>query len=378
MSTRNSTPTSSPNPKTVRLEAPSTPPTARARKRLSAGLSTPDALHDSVPFSPGMKRSSSGSARSPDSRLGDAVSPYSAHNLLKTPGFADDDGETTPRRTKLMKTPQYFSPGKRLFADDTSPSKKELGEISSQLKSRLSSAFGSLQKDKTGSGISPVKLDFTSGPYLASKESPTRMAPVPAERANLARTNINLQMLQASPRIDTRPASSDQDMHSFGEPSYSHQIAMPSPDEESSAQNALMMALSRAKERRKSHTGDHRRGSFGSAFTDQYSQNRQQANSLKLPPISIRSPPKSEGASEQDAVYSLMSLASPQSNKHDFGSFHAAPIQASAAESSRGSSRASSVAMPVLPPVAGLIRRVDDDETDVEDATGSDDETASN
>ncbi|KAF8003596.1 hypothetical protein HF325_001044 [Metschnikowia pulcherrima] len=167
-------------------------------------------------------------------------------------------------------------------------------------------------------------------------------------------------------------------MNSFGEPLYLHQIAMPSPDEESSAQNALMMALSRAKERRKSHTGDHRRGSFGLAFTDQYSQNRQQANSLKLPPISIRSPPKSEGASEQDAVYSLMSLASPQLNKHDFGSFHAAPIQALAAESSRGLSRASSVAMPVLPPVAGLIRRVDDDETDVEDATGSDDETASN
>lgn len=367
MSTKNSTPTSSPRaPKSVRVEAPSTPPlAAKPRIRVLAGLSTPDPLHDSVPFSPGLKRSNSGLVRSP----GDVMSPYSANNLLKTPGNGAEVGEDdddTPRRAKLMRTPQYFSPGKRLFTEDSSPNKKELGEISSQLKSRLSLAFGSLQqREKAGSGvgIAPVKLDFAGGPFLPGKqESPTRMA--------MGRTNLNLQTLQASPQIETRSRHASFDLrHSpilGGDAlqflSFEHQqvVSIPSPDEESSAHNALMVALSRAKERRKSHTNEHRRPSFGLRLP------------LKLPPISVGALLDANGTSEQEAVYSLMSLSSPQANKHDFSALQSAAQMH--VDTSKELSRSSSVAMPVLPPVAGLTRNPDDDETDVEVDTASEDD----
>ncbi|GEQ71112.1 hypothetical protein JCM33374_g4793 [Metschnikowia sp. JCM 33374] len=334
------------------------------------------------------------------------MSPYSAVNLLKTPGNPDydSDGRETPRRSKLMRTPQYFSPGKRLFTDDSSPNKKELVEISSQLKSRLSSAFGTLQqKEKAGSAISPVKLDFSSGSYIASKNSPTRMtsgSPPPPDRtssAALNSTNLNLQTLQASPRIETGPKSrkasfdhssllfADSKQHQTQPPhSIHHSMAMPSPDEESSAHNALMVALSRVKERRRSHNNEHRRPSFSSGFADSFhvSPHKQQplgSLPLKLPPINARLSIKPEESSEQEAIYSLMSLSSPQSNKHDFSSLQtAASMQATShVDGSKESSRSSSVVMPVLPPVSGLIRKYDDDETDVEENSASDDDETS-
>ncbi|OBA21129.1 hypothetical protein METBIDRAFT_175701 [Metschnikowia bicuspidata var. bicuspidata NRRL YB-4993] len=390
MSTQNTTPTPSPNPlKPTRAATPSTPPAAKTRKRLLVEFSTPDPSQD-VPFSPGLKRSSAGLLRSLRRRLNDAASPYSAASLLKTPGNpdSDSDGRDTPRQAKLMKTPQYFSPGRRLFAEDHSPNKKELGEISSQLKSRLSLAFGSLQqKEKAGSGISPVKLDFANGPYASSHDSPTRMAdaflpPARPAAAALNRTNINLQTLQASPRIGTADLASQRSHVPGDDTQPRHPVSMPSPDEESSAHNALMVALSRAKERRKSQNSEFRRPSFGLGLADQRRALHHMPHAPgplppKLPPISVISPPRSDGASEQEAVYSLMSLSSPQANKQDLHALQAAAqMQAhSRAEGSEGLSRSSSVAVSAPPSLA--VRNYDDDETDVEDGDGSDSDMTS-
>ncbi|QEL57985.1 hypothetical protein CJJ09_000015 [Candidozyma auris] len=225
------TPISSPRiGKQVKLDVPSTPPAAKGKKR------------------PGLKRTSSGMLKSPDYKLNSTND--GDPSILKTPknsGY-DSDERDTPRKSKLVRTPQFFSPGKRLFTDENSPNKQELAEISSQLKSRLSSALGKVKgQDKDKSQIAPVKLDF-----------------------------------------------SDQ------------------------------------------------------SFT----------------------PPQD---SEQDAVYSLMSLSSPQKLHDSRGHSR----QQSQNTNSTQTSRSSSVVNTVLPPISGIMKNVDNDETDIEESTMSEGEESS-
>lgn len=362
------TPTVSPKyPKSVTLQAPATPPSSKPHRRLSTYLTTPD-HGTTLPYSPGFKRLSLGAVRSPEGPDGpDVLSPFLA-NMLKTPRNADDDddGLDTPRRLKLLKTPQYFSGGKRLFAEEPSPTKKEFGELSLQLKTRLSLAFGSLQK----LAGPPAKLEF---PEPAAKASPTKL--------NLAhsRANLNLQTLQKSP-VHPNPRTGNGDLKLRHSPVFGGELqrfAIPSPDEESSAHSALMAVFSRAKERRKSQLdprNDNRPDARHDArhthiLSDPFHPLTRRpstsptAGPIKLPSLTLRTTPAPAPShnSEEDAVYSLMSLSSPQSQR--------AAANGYAHPDSTALSRSSLVAMPVLPPISGLIRKVDEDETDIEEAT---------
>lgn len=417
------TPVSSPKiPRTAKFNSPSTPPsTARAKvKRLLATyLKTPEQNTESVPFSPSLKRTSSGHLKSPDYKLNthNVLSPYSSGSLLKTPrhsGYESDENKHDAR-LRLLKTPQYFSPGKKLFSDDTSPNKDDLSEISSQLKNRLSSALGKMQQQQQ-LHLSPGKLDFTELSFSSSK-SPTKklkssLHSTPREKvspsASVQKANINLQTLQLSPlpaysppasssaQFEPRvnPGSPNRDLrtspiltrnpqHSLGQ--NERVIDMPSPNEESSAHNALMAALSR--QRRKS------RGSFSSnkrQSLHELDELTTKPPSLKLPPINVALSGKEKDErpahTEQDAVLSLMSLSSPQARK-----FSHSRTQ-SLNTNSAGSSRSSSVVLtspqptqsqphPTLPPISGLINlsqfghktNADNDETDVEDDATDDD-----
>lgn len=356
-------------PKLVVLDVPKTPPPAGLLRRMLAFLVTPEQPQHTLPFSPALKRTNLGSLKLPDYRLNtaDGSSPYASSSVLKTPrnsGYNSDERET-PRRTKLMRTPQYLSPGRRLFADEHSPNKQELLEISSQLKTRLSLALGKIKgsdrlvppqrldfglsftqardaaqngesdviSDVSGSANDPLR-DLRLLPTLGTsptlrtsprlRNSPSRISPPsglpPRSRDSLPRTNINLQTLQALPSVPRGPP-----------------VSIPSPDEESRAQNALLAAFSR---------------------------NRRHLTSerVQLPPLNVA---LTQGE-EQAAVYLLMSLASPQRGS--------APLQLhlrlqSLGNTSPRSLRLLSVAV-TLPPISGLMR--DNDETDVESDTEED------
>lgn len=384
-------PVSSPTPKSVRMDAPSTPP---RHKRLSATfLQTPDLNYDQVPYSPSLKRTSSGSYKSPDDKLSSHnVASPAPGNILKTPrpsGY-DSDDQIEPR--KVPKTPQFFSPAKKLFNDDDQP--PELAEISLQLRSRLSSAMGKLQQNK----LSPTKVDlvdlsFTStvspskklkvngrlahSAPLLPQGSPTRHTDV-SESVSQP-TNLNLQTLQHSPvprGTSSFPHSPQPGLKQS--PQFADQervINVPSPDEEASAHNALIAAISR--QRRKSRT------SFSSAEKRRLSSITEAPLGLKLPPINMPLKQDKKPINEQDAVYSLMSLLSPQSMK--FG--HSRSQSLNNNTTSTSSSRSSSVVSPqlstVLPPISGLINTTsasastgynnDNDATDIEnDSTDED------
>lgn len=421
------TPASSPKiPKAIKLASPSTPPSRHKQKRISATfLKTPEQPLDTLAFSPSYKRTSSGTFKSPDYKLNmhAAPSPYSS---LKTPRHMGYESDDSNERIKFQKTPQYLSPGKKLFSDDTS-NKEGLSEISLQLKSKLSSAVGKLhqQQQQKQQDKVPGKIDFEELSFAPST-SPTKKQKSNVEKQwtpsnSIQTANLNLQTLQQSPV----PVSSP----SFGQSSqlqqsgkglkqspmlsndhHDHAIHMPSmEDEESSAHNALMAALSR--QRRKSRTSfssSQRRPSTSLGLYETPSTNlaqpllasgslqhiashgqvQQQSLQppLKLPPINPTTPKDSDKpVNEQDAVLSLMSLSSPQSVKFSHSRTH------SLNNNSPGSSRSSSVAVnspnhqhsnTKLPPISGLINpanshdsknNYDNDETDVEDETTDDD-----
>lgn len=420
------TPVSSPKmPKTVKLNAPSTPPStsrAKSKRLLATYLKTPEQHVDSVPFSPSLKRTSSGHLKSPDYKLNNhnVLSPYSSASLLKTPRHSgyDSDENKQDGRLRLLKTPQYFSPGKKLFSEDTSPSRDDFSEISSQLKNRLSSALGKLQQQQLQLQTLPGKMDFTELSFTSTK-SPTKklkssLHSTPREKfspsASVQKANINLQTLQLSPlpaysppalssaQFEPRvnPGSPNRNLRTSpvltrdlqGSPGQKERVIdMPSPNEESSAHNALMAALSR--QRRKS------RGSFSSnkpKTVHEVEEAGPQPPSLKLPPINVALATKDQeerpAHNEQDAVLSLMSLSSPQARKFSHSRTH------SLNTNSAGSSRSSSVALtspqptqaqnashPTLPPISGLINLslfgpktdTDNDETDVDDDATDDD-----
>lgn len=375
-------------PKLVKLEVPKTPPPPSAKKRLLAFLATPEQPQDSLPFSPALKRTNLGTVKSPDYKLNthDVQSPYLAHNLLKTPRISgyDSDERETPQRNKLLRTPQFFSPSRRLFAEDLSPNKQELLEISIQLKSKLSLALGKL-KNQDKSSVAPVKLDFTDLSFTSTQESsPKKLRLQPSSSLppsnSLARTNINLQTLQqlpGAPRRHLRLLQTGELLLSQPPALGNDRISMPSPDEESSAQNALLAAFSRLQNRRVS-TSSERRPSSALQLREAAGTGLAHSSNphVKLPPLNVALNNKQGEDVEQDAIYSLMSLSSPQSVKMPNGGHSALHSRLqSQNNNSPGSSRSSSVAVQ-LPPISGIINKIDNDETDVEDQT-TDDEISS-
>lgn len=368
---------SSPKRRLTRIEAPSTPP---RNKRLSASfLQTPDQNYDQVPYSPSLKRTSSGSYKSPDTKLSSHnVASPAPGSMLKTPRASGYDSDDQNENRKVPKTPQFFSPAKKLFNDDDQA--PELAEISLQLRSRLSSAMGKLQQTK----MSPKKAELTdlsfastkkvkvnghqsqSSPTLSSS-SPTRSS-IPESTSQPA--NLNLQTLQHSPTLRTRSSFSHSPQLKQSPQFADHErvINVPSPDEEASAHNALMAAISR--QRRKSRT------SFSSADHRRLSSILEVPPGLKLPPINMALKEK-KPINEQDAVYSLMSLLSPQSMK--FGHSRSHSLNNNSPPSSRLSSVVSPQVSTVLPPISGLIKTAsagynnDNDATDIEnDSTDED------
>lgn len=375
---------------------PSTPP----RKRFSAALlQTPDQHYEHLPYSPSLKRTSSGSYKSPDDRLHSGLSP-AAGSMLKTPRPSGDDSDDQHELRKAPKIPQFFLPAKKLFDDDSAP---ELAEISLQLRSRLSSAMDKLQQDKHTRQL-PTKaavgdLGFLPSPSKKLRPdrsssqgagqpsdnsprlsgSPTRLAKLePVQPANL-----NLQTLQHSPV--PHGAASFSHSPQLGLrllPQFSEErpIRVPSPDEEASAHHALMAAISR--QRRKSRT------SFSSSEKRRPSMTDTPLG-LKLPPINMPLKQDKKPTNEQDAVYSLMSLLSPQASKFAPSRTHS---RSHSMNASNSSSRSSSVVSPqhghapvhqlqtvqttVLPPISGLIKTAgynDNDATDIEnDSTDED------
>lgn len=349
----------------INLNKPSTPSPPNRKRALGSFLKTPEQPKDTnkrysatLPYTPSYKRTSTGSYKSPDGKLvyHNVNSPFSAAHLLKTPRHStiedsptgeDEDG----RKLKMMKTPQYLGTAKKLFqGEDGSPngkSREDLTEISSQLRSKLSSALGKLQKDDSShnSKITFTELSFDSQTSPTRKYTPKKHSAlgnnwVPTN--TLQRANLNLQTLQQSPIAKSNNSSPKLEQgHGFrsntnsplkqspvlkgdNQQGRSRLNDMPSPDEETSAHSALLAALSR--QRRKS------RSSFSNSDTKRKSITAEGPPTLqittqkeiKLPPLNIAlngeyntSMKRFNGKNnEQDAVISLMSLASPQSAKY--------------------------------------------------------------
>lgn len=378
------TPISSPKiPKQVKLDVPSTPPASKGKKHLLTFLSTPDQPDDTLPFSPSWKRSNSGTFKSPDYKFNTESlhSPYFAGALLKTPrnsGY-DSDERDTPRRSKVSRTPQYLSPGRRLFTDDVL-SKQDLQDISTQLKSKLSLALGKIKGQDKFSTV-PVQLSFSDQSFTSTLESPPKklrsshnLSLLPAN-SSLQRANLNLQTLQLSPAISESQLFSDQllpERHRQLPPpppeALHERISIPSPDEESSAHNALLAAFSRLRRKgSRSSASEERRQSIIQALNELPSRRTlgaagASAQPTTLPHLNVAFGDQNDD-SEQDAVYSLMSLASPQSVKHISASHSRLH---SRLQSQNNNSPTSSTSSIVLPPITGLMSRIDHDETDVE------------
>ncbi|KAI5960696.1 hypothetical protein CANMA_003958 [Candida margitis] len=350
----------------INLEKPSTPSPPNRKRASASFLKTPEQPKDAnkrysatLPYTPSYKRTSTGSYKSPDGKLvyQNVNSPFSAAHLLKTPRHSaiedsptgeDEDG----RKVKMMKTPQYLGTAKKLFqGEDGSPNgnkRDDLTEISSQLRNKLSSALGKLQKDDAthNSKITFTELSFDSQTSPTRKYTPKKHSAlgnnwVPTN--TLQRANLNLQTLQQSPIAKSNHSSPKLEQgHGFRSnttsplkhspvlkgdsqhSSHSRLNNMPSPDEETSAHSALLAALSR--QRRKSRSSfsnpDGRRKSITVDGPPSLQITTQKE--VKLPPLNVAlngnysTPIRgfSGKNNEQDAVISLMSLASPQSVKH--------------------------------------------------------------
>ncbi|CCE83625.1 Piso0_004209 [Millerozyma farinosa CBS 7064] len=422
-----STPVTSPKmSKSFRFSSPTTPPSKHRPKRNSATmlLKTPEQQQEHLTLSP-LKRPNGLNLKSPEFGLNisSGQSPYSTMKTPQQSGYDSDDGGSEAR--KFQKTPQYFSPGRKLFSEELG-SKEELSEISSQLKSRLSSALGKVQKQQHQDDKDklPGKLDFTDLSFTST--SPTKKNLPGRERWSMINTyspvNLNLQTLEKSPALNSSSSFSQP----VTSPEHSTQYLKTSPmftgdheshvdlssigEEESSAHNALMAALSRQRRYRTFHS---RRRSLNLVPGDppkvlqpplhppvlQPSQQSYQPPSLSLHDEGMhRKAPSLSGNSdsprnEQDAVLSLMSLSSPQSV-----SFSHRRTQSLNSISHSSKSPSSVNASPTkktndpndrmeLPPISGIFdtkgkvapsssqSKVDDDETDVEDETDVDQES---
>ena len=352
----------------VTLDKPLTPSPPNRKRASASFLRTPEQPKDAskrysgtLPYTPSYKRTSTGSYKSPDGKLvyHNVNSPFSAAHLLKTPRHSgiedsptgeDEDGH----RAKIMKTPQYLGTAKKLFqGDEGSPNdnkRDDLTEISSQLRNKLSSALGKLQKDDSAhnSKITFTELSFDSQTSPTRKYTPKKHSAlgnnwVPTN--TLQRANLNLQTLQQSPIAKSNNSSPKLEQshgvrsnttsplkHSpvlKGDAQQQHQRHsrlndMPSPDEETSAHSALLAALSR--QRRKSRSSFSNSDTKRSSITAEGPPTLQISTQkeIKLPPLNVAlngeytSPIRglTDKNNEQDAVISLMSLASPQSAKY--------------------------------------------------------------
>ncbi|KAL7665111.1 Uncharacterized protein ABC855_g2366 [[Candida] zeylanoides] len=411
MSGKPTTPVQSPKaPKVLKMEAPSTPPSSRPKsKRLSTSyLETPEQNVDLLPFSPSRKRSSS-VYRSPDYKLNshNVQSPHGS-SALKTPRPYGEEHEE--QHAKMQKTPQYL-PSRRLFEESfgqTSSTREDLSEISLQLKSKLSSALGKLQQAQhhgrsSGKAIGDTLAQSPQPPSVAVPKTPTTFV-----RSRPASMTLQRSPMESPPRLQTNMTTLDL-THPQATPF--ERVTIQSPDEETSAHNALIAALNRQKRRSRGSFSSPGRGARRESLTQTQSQAvvsksaqapaqaQAQAQSqsqsqvarpqsqpppplhpqaragsppLKLPPIQMPKDP----TTEQDAVLSLMSLSSPQSVKFSHSRSHSlntgSPV-------SRASSVASGGPSVQLPPISGLLNasryKDDDDATDVEnDETDDDDD----
>lgn len=361
--------------KAVPRDVPSTP-TSRTRRRMAA-LSPSDGISELVPLSPGIKRTNSGTLKSPDYRLNtkDIMSPA----ILATPrnnGYDSNDDKDTPK-SKFSRNPLFFSPKART-GDDHAPLKEDLNVISSQLKDKLSLALGSVQR-KENHIVSPNRLNFTNSWLTNSADSPTRRKGSFAQSPprNLPAASINLQTLQQSPCVYSNSPRHEQTssflLQQSANFSCEQPLKLPSPDE-TSAHSALLEAFSRSKKRQQSDTNEHANpfgistpllGKLQSLPFEVKTEGKPKNVPFSLPSISVAVPLKSSDESEQDAVLSLMSLASPQGIKKPLShSFNG--------QAGNSATLSRSPSAPVLPPITGLIGKIDDDETDVEDPSSSD------
>ncbi|CAK9436430.1 uncharacterized protein LODBEIA_P09880 [Lodderomyces beijingensis] len=346
------------------LLKPSTPSPPRHNRVSASFTKTPEQSKEpgskrnsfQLAYTPSYKRTSTGSLKSPDGKLvyRNVNSPYSAAQLLKTPKHSlnnannslDDDDSIEDenedgRKVKMMKTPQYHTTAKKLFQNDETPTnsittpagrRESLSEISSQLKSRLTSALGKLQKEESAN--TPHKITFTELSF-DSQTSPTkkynpktnmRLANNWVPTNTLNRANLNLQTLQQSPlpnySSSSTTTSPNIDAGGFrsntGSPlkhspllkdqsAFSRLNDMPSPEEDSSAQSALLAALSRSKKR---HSIPKLEPSSNLQINT--GANLLHKQEIRLPPIRPRGSFENKN-NEKDAVFSLMALSSPQS-----------------------------------------------------------------
>lgn len=352
MTERPTTPISSPKVQVpIKLTEPSTPPSEKKFNRLSSFLTTPDQSLDNLPYSPSLKRPNESSKLNSHNIL----SPYHS-NLLKTPrhsGYESDENDSN--KLKMQKTPMFFSPGKKLFDNEAKEKEREeLKEITYQLKGKLSHAIDKLQKQQKFNKGS-YKFNFTELNF-SSESSPTKKLKSSLQRdlskpqtESLNKANFNLQSLTNENTNLSQDLSSPNSLKTspFIAEKRERVINIPSPDEETSAHNALMATLSRQQHTSKSHkskTKNLRPLSLDASY--------------KLPPLNVavaesangfkfgagsEMKPKKE-QNEQDAVFSLMSLSSPQSNK-----FSHSRTQ-SLNNNSPISSRSSSVVLPLPSP----------------------------
>lgn len=353
MTERPTTPISSPKVSApLKMNEPSTPPSEKKFNRLSNFLTTPDQSLDNLPYSPSLKRPNESSKLNSHN----IQSPYHS-NLLKTPRNSGYESDENEQNLKVQKTPMFFSPGKKLFDNEAKEKdREELKEITHQLKGKLSHAIDKLQKQQRFNKGS-YKLNFTELNF-SSESSPTKKLKSSLQKdlskpeiEGLNKANFNLQNLtnESNDLSQDLSASSSLKTSPFIQEKRDRIINIPSPDEESSAHNALMATLSRQQHtsnRTKSKSKKLRPLSLDASYklpplNVAVSEN---ANGFKFGTGSETKPIKKEQHNEQDAVFSLMSLSSPQSNK-----FAHSRTQ-SLNNNSPKSSRSSSVVLPLPSP----------------------------
>ncbi|CAH6720539.1 hypothetical protein CLIB1444_04S02366 [[Candida] jaroonii] len=322
---------------------PSTPPSNK-KGRLSS-MATPE-KDTSMPFTPSLKRNSR--------NLGTIEqSPY---GLLKTPKLDSDDedigasgGSKRSSRYKFPRTPNYFSPGKKLFDDEKEKEKdkerEDINNITLQLKGKLTNALEKLnQKD-----IKKSKFEFTE---LTFNISPTRKKDHDNPQFNdyLKKANLNLQNMT---NFDNQSSILNKSVELQSSPVIKEERDIEIPLE-NSAHNALKATINRK-----------------SQHEDQIKhQVQQMSNKPPSTPKKINLPPiNPKKNNEQDAAYSLMSLSSPQQIKFS----HSRNQSLSSPQSNNGLVNDSVTLPPLsptkqlvsLPPISGLIKN--DDETDIEE-----------
>ncbi|CAN3359347.1 hypothetical protein DICA4_D15610 [Diutina catenulata] len=276
-----------------------------------------------LPFSPGTKRFADH-----DDDDDDALA------ALQTPH---------PEPPKKPRTPQsVLGSARKLFVDDA----EDMVEISAKLKHRLSSAMTQIPPE-------PAHFSLGTTPF---GESPTKAKRVSWQPSNV----VNVNLAEGAPAAPGAERAARM-------PKSTSMPYIPTPDDDTSAHQALLAAITR--QRRKRRSFSHKRTASldevlrsgqglpkpTPQFVSPMAQSRSEAGAatgkngrrLSLPPLTVA---LDEKTTEQDAVYSLMSLSSP-----------------------RGHSRQPSTDSGRLPPI--VVRKGgDDDVTDIDEDETEDEE----